>query len=345
MKKLLCVLICVFMMFSASVTVFADDVHEGAENVFEMGDVDFEGGVTAGDARAILRHSVGLDVLTGVSVLYGDADFNGAVTAADARLALRASVNLETLQMHNIDPEQMEFSTCTKKGYIQGSCKCCHEKYTVELPLDQHRIEFKYCVSENTCTVCGETVSVTPVHGGGVNGKCSNCGYFDKEVGYEVMYNYVLSNGVYEAPDYGVFEDYGAALYSLSYDEDAELMYLYYFFYLFDEAGNAAGACNCYLVMDEELNNYYIELYAIAGSEEIRVRYDIDKDKLDPALSGKALTEVYFEYPGHNVTAEDKAMMKESSEIAAVEMLMWFDDFAARNDFVFTVNDLGFSKF
>ncbi len=344
MKKLLCVLICVFMIFSASVTVFADDVHEGAENVREMGDVDFEGGVTAGDARAILRHSVGLDVLTGVSVLYGDVDFNGAVTAADARLALRASVNLETLQKHNIDPEQMEFSTCTKKGYIQGSCKCCHEKYTVELPLDQHRIEFKYCVSENTCTVCGETVSVTPVHGGGVNGKCSNCGYFDKEVGYEVLYNFVHANGVYVAPDYCVWEAYPEADFGLLYDEELEQLYICCMFYVVDEAGEIIAECIYYLDFSSDLNTYYIEALMITEEVSLIAKYLIDKEAISAEATG-ALTLTEFDAEDVEFTVYEKEQLELSTEAMATSMLLWFDDFAARNDFVFTVNDLGFSKF
>ncbi len=59
---------------------------------------DAEGNGTtgdAGDARAALRYSVGLDDPTAADKAAADADRDGLVTAADARLILRASVGLE----------------------------------------------------------------------------------------------------------------------------------------------------------------------------------------------------------------------------------------------------------
>lgn len=62
----------------------------------DFGDVDGDGEVTAGDARAALRHSVGLDPLGNRSdLIYTDVDFDGAITAADARVILRISVGLD----------------------------------------------------------------------------------------------------------------------------------------------------------------------------------------------------------------------------------------------------------
>jgi len=54
-------------------------------------DADQDGGVTATDALAILRASVGLGVCT---LCVCDADGNGTVTATDALLALRAAVGM-----------------------------------------------------------------------------------------------------------------------------------------------------------------------------------------------------------------------------------------------------------
>ncbi|MBE6812370.1 MAG: hypothetical protein E7523_05760 [Ruminococcaceae bacterium] len=59
---------------------------------------DAEGNGTtgdAGDARAALRYSVGLDNPTDADKAAADADRDGEVTAADARLILRVSVGLE----------------------------------------------------------------------------------------------------------------------------------------------------------------------------------------------------------------------------------------------------------
>ena len=67
------------------------------EPAFLPGDVDFDGGITAADARLALRRSVGLENYEEGSpaFLACDVDFSGGVTAADARLILRASVGLE----------------------------------------------------------------------------------------------------------------------------------------------------------------------------------------------------------------------------------------------------------
>ena len=97
MKKLFCIFLCFILMFSMSAVAFADDVHSSDPNAKPLGDMDFDGKVTASDAREILRGSVGLVSLTGITALYADANSDGTITAADARMALRASVELETL--------------------------------------------------------------------------------------------------------------------------------------------------------------------------------------------------------------------------------------------------------
>lgn len=58
-----------------------------------FGDINDNGSVDAADARAALRHAVGLDVITSSEdQLYADVDFDGAITTADARLILRMAV-------------------------------------------------------------------------------------------------------------------------------------------------------------------------------------------------------------------------------------------------------------
>ena len=57
------------------------------------GDADGDGSVTAGDARLVLRASVGLEK---TDLARMDADGDGAVRASDARLVLRYSVGLES---------------------------------------------------------------------------------------------------------------------------------------------------------------------------------------------------------------------------------------------------------
>lgn len=80
-----------------------------AVSVVQLGDVDGDGTVTAGDARSILRHAARLELLDDVFV--ADVDQDGSVTAADARLALRISCRLEPPVYLTIDdPKDDEYT-------------------------------------------------------------------------------------------------------------------------------------------------------------------------------------------------------------------------------------------
>ena len=59
------------------------------------GDVNSDGRITAADARAALRASAKLDVLSSNALLAADMDSNGRITAADARKILRISARLD----------------------------------------------------------------------------------------------------------------------------------------------------------------------------------------------------------------------------------------------------------
>lgn len=62
------------------------------------GDIDNDNDVDATDARAALRHAVGLEKITNNGHLrYADVNFDGKVTSADARLILRMAVELDPL--------------------------------------------------------------------------------------------------------------------------------------------------------------------------------------------------------------------------------------------------------
>lgn len=60
-----------------------------------FGDVDFDGNITASDARTILRASARIEILTSAQHAVADVDGDGSITAADARKVLRISAKLE----------------------------------------------------------------------------------------------------------------------------------------------------------------------------------------------------------------------------------------------------------
>ena len=70
------------------------EIYEG-----RLGDVTFDGNVTAADARFVLRAAVELEdfVQGGLEFVVADVNADGALTAEDARLTLRCAVNLEQL--------------------------------------------------------------------------------------------------------------------------------------------------------------------------------------------------------------------------------------------------------
>ena len=68
------------------------------ELVFELGDVDGDGKVTAADARRILRRAAKLVVFTNEENVRADVDKDGKITAKDARKVLRVSARLDTFE-------------------------------------------------------------------------------------------------------------------------------------------------------------------------------------------------------------------------------------------------------
>ena len=62
----------------------------------KMGDVDYNGSVTAADARLILRYSSRLETYTDEQFVRSDVDGDGVVSASDSQFVLRYSSGLET---------------------------------------------------------------------------------------------------------------------------------------------------------------------------------------------------------------------------------------------------------
>ena len=84
------------------------------------GDADGDGNVTVADARAALRHAVGLENLTYTRKSAADADGNGEVTPADARTLLRAAIGLEK-------KEELTFTLHPYSSVIIGPLNSYHD--------------------------------------------------------------------------------------------------------------------------------------------------------------------------------------------------------------------------
>ena len=71
------------------------------ENQYRPGDLDWDGNITAGDARCALRAAVGMETLTSSLILCADVNQDGIVTAEDARQILRAAFGLAQIGNDN----------------------------------------------------------------------------------------------------------------------------------------------------------------------------------------------------------------------------------------------------
>jgi hypothetical protein len=72
----------------------SENVTDEDEKFYMLGDVNFDGKITAADARLALRASAQIETLTSEQFIVADVDGNGKITASDARDILRYSALL-----------------------------------------------------------------------------------------------------------------------------------------------------------------------------------------------------------------------------------------------------------
>ena len=123
------------MLFPLAAETFAAKGEEESTTVIydekTAGDVDLDGKISAGDARVLLRCSVGLDEVTDGIISAGDLDRDGTVSSDDARTVLRVSVGLDSIKCifrgHSLKKVTVA-ATCTSKGYSENRCERCSYK-------------------------------------------------------------------------------------------------------------------------------------------------------------------------------------------------------------------------
>ncbi len=90
-KYIACLLVFILCIMPVSASA-SNDIPE--EMNIMMGDVNYDGRVTAMDARTALRYAARIDSSDGVNILSIDADGDGRITASDARAILRVSAKI-----------------------------------------------------------------------------------------------------------------------------------------------------------------------------------------------------------------------------------------------------------
>ncbi len=130
-----------------------------------MGDLNADGKVDAGEARTVLRVSVGLDKIDYDVAAYADMNHDGVLNAGDAREVLRASVGLTAESQHAFVNNEIVAATCTADGSVTYTCEHCEQEGTILFAKLAHdfvsvtRTEATCTadgLDEQACSVCGE---------------------------------------------------------------------------------------------------------------------------------------------------------------------------------------------
>ncbi|NMP36689.1 MAG: hypothetical protein GX051_00975 [Clostridiales bacterium] len=118
-KAVLSFLICAAMLISSAciIPAFAGDEQL---TPYCKGDVNGSASIDAADARLILRHATGIELLHGPALEAADLYNNGNITAAVARLILRVATGLESMPQHPEEPQPPDFPDIPPSGELKG---------------------------------------------------------------------------------------------------------------------------------------------------------------------------------------------------------------------------------
>lgn len=151
---------------------------------FLTGDVTNDGGITADDARLILRAAVKLENLSEEQMKIADVNDDGTITANDARIVLRMSVNLEE-KTHYYEKEILSPATCTENGKMKLTCTECDDVYEKDIDALGHdwNIEKVTCTEDRYCkrTDCPTKERINKLGHTKDWGVCDNCNIFITE--------------------------------------------------------------------------------------------------------------------------------------------------------------------
>ena len=159
MKKIISVILVCFMLAALSAPcVWAADAEE-EDFCTSWGDMDGDKTTTSGDARLVLRQSVGLENYDEAALYRADLDKDGSVSSSDARSVLRLSVGLEAYPPHEKLPIVGKDVTCTVDGMTDGVyCAICEQELVPQevIPHPGHKAIVDAAIPA-TCTEAGKT--------------------------------------------------------------------------------------------------------------------------------------------------------------------------------------------
>lgn len=124
---------------------------------FVRGDVNFDGEITAADARLILRFAVNSQKPSDNERIFANLDNDDELTAADARKALRIAVQLDNGAAHISEEELiMQGATCYDVGITANRCVYCGDLFAFGvIPKKEHTGAGWDTLTPASCTETG----------------------------------------------------------------------------------------------------------------------------------------------------------------------------------------------
>lgn len=344
MKKILSLFLVITVVFSAfSVFSFATET-EDLEHTdgYLLGDVDFDGTVSAADARAILRHSVSLESFSAEVIPYANPSMDEIISAADARLTLRTSVDLEKETMHNFEIINETDANCKDIGTVSARCKDCAVEITVEMKGAHDFVKETPCDTTAICSVCSEAVQVAPEHKM-TEDICEYCGYLNNNGLYKKLTEFTRESGNYEDGIYVYGEDKSEYYAALCYSPDEDDLYLYtgMGIYTEDEYGEThLVEYYNYLDLENTFSEYIASIAVYSDSVHVIYADGVIDEKTANSDSPGAFTLTYYEAAEGIPEMQDEiSVMSEAMSLEAVE---WLEQLCQKHGIPLTAEKIGF---
>ncbi len=157
-KILFSVLMCVAMLFTANVTVFAETGDIDEVICIPSGDLNADESYSTEDVKLALKIADKQIEPTDEQLENGDIDRDGYITTSDASQILKIVSGMENLPEHMYSQWAVSVApTCTVNGIEKCQCIICYATFRKILPATGHNYE------DDICTVCGEINSIKTI--------------------------------------------------------------------------------------------------------------------------------------------------------------------------------------
>lgn len=107
-------------------------------------------------------------------------------------------ISSELAGKHSYTSKVTKAATCTKDGVKKFACLICKDTYTETISATGHNWKAATCTKPEICSSCNATNGKALGHNKDSNGYCARC---EEKVTFEILKNYIIDNGTYNATD------------------------------------------------------------------------------------------------------------------------------------------------